>query len=183
MTLCTIPQPSGTSGSPFPGSGLCSGSDKERRSSEGHRLRRRLRAEPGEPGRGFPSEGKGGGGGEAAGSSSQALRARTPRECLTREGKAAVPARTCSPEPAAPRMGEMAAVRAGGSWGAPARALGFGKRSRLASASCGKMGGRSKSPRHQGRGGRAALHFQHSCSVLQRLVLAPLLLPYCFQKH
>lgn len=46
-----------------------------------------------------------------------------------------------------------------------------------------ERGGRSQSPRYEGRGGRAALHFQHSCSVLQRLVLAPLLLPYCFQKH
>lgn len=44
-------------------------------------------------------------------------------------------------------------------------------------------GRKEQSPRLEGGGGRAALHSQHSRSILQRLVLAPLLLPYCFQKH
>lgn len=131
----------------------------------------------------FPAKGRGAAGGsEAAGSSSQALRARTPGECLTREGKGR---RQCLPGLAAPSrrlpgwvkwlQGEAAPL--GGEHQLLPWPLGNAR------GSPHERGGRNKSPRHEGRGGRAALHFQHSCSVLQRLVLAPLFLPYCFQKH
>lgn len=66
--------------------------------------------------------------------------------------------------------GERETERAGGcSWGA-----------------LGNAGGREEGVRaHDMRAEVVGqpLRFQHSCSVLQRLVLAPLLLPCCFQKH
>lgn len=159
---------------------------------------------------GLAQPGKGGAGEtEAAGSSSQALRARTPGECLTGQGRDG--RRPCLPglaaggsrdgrngcEESGRRLGEQElgsrnwGAEHGGSrnwgsrtWGeqdmgeqnmggaetggssrssgaAAAPAMGSGRCLGLAQPH--GRGGRRRSPGHEGRGGGAALHSQHSC--------------------
>lgn len=102
-----------------------------------------------------------------------------------REGKARKGGRACPDlQPAAPRMGEMAARESGrrlvgSSSSCPALREMLQVRPSLPTR--GEEGVRAHDTRAEVVG--QPCNFQHSCSVLQRLVLAPLLLPYCFQKH